>query len=115
MNNIHFQHGSRLSWQRDFFRIDDATGKLSSVRLNLFQRILRATLGNLAFLGGFDAFYANTIFTQKRITVYETGHKPEVVSNIQILVKSLGKCGKNFAFNPAAVASRGFLCKLVRQ
>lgn len=95
---MHFQHGSRLSWNRDFLKLDDKTGEVSSVRLNLLQRILRLTLGSLASSRGINAFYARTIFSQKRITPFEQTRNSAVAAKIETLVCTLNCCGKKLSF-----------------
>lgn len=95
---MHFQHGNRLNWKRDFLSLDDQTGNISSIRLNLLQRILRITLGSLASLIGLNAFYASTILSQKRITPFEHIKDPKVVIKIELLVYALNCQGKILTF-----------------
>lgn len=94
----HFQHGSPLSWNRDFLKLNDKTGEVSSVRLNLLQRILRLTLGNLASSLGIDAFYAKTIFSQKRITPFERTGNSAVATKVDTLIHTLNFCGKKLSY-----------------
>ena len=95
---MHFQHGSRLSWNRDFLKFNDQKGDVSSIRLNMLQRILRITLGSLASLIGINAFYASTILNQKRIAPFAQTKNPSVVVNIETLVCALNCFGKNLSY-----------------
>ncbi|MBS0635124.1 MAG: F-box protein [Verrucomicrobia bacterium] len=95
---LHFERGHRLSWNRDFLHLDDKTGRVSSVRLNFFDRILRITLGNIASVFGVTAFYSSTIITQKRITAFEQIKDIDVADDIQTLVTVVTGYGKEILY-----------------
>lgn len=94
-----FRHGTRTSFNRDFYKLEDQTGNVSTVTLNIFQRILRATLGIIATWINRKFCYADTIITQKRINPFEKIQDKEVAQRIQKLVLDLKAVGKKLHFD----------------
>lgn len=93
------QHRSWSSWKREFWKLDDQSANVKIVALNIFERILRMTLGSLAAWTGRRIFYADTIIDQKRITHFEQTQNSVIAARIEELVGKLNGLGKNLKFN----------------